>query len=94
MNRLTQKRMVDKMIDAYVDWREACHSVSNAYCRWGRATGPGAPAAFAWYSVALDREENAAEVYAALVQRVGHLVTIPSGRSGEQQVSWREARSG
>ena len=31
MNKLTHKRVVDKLIDAYVSWREACLRVSDAY---------------------------------------------------------------
>ena len=78
MTRLTRKRLVDKMIDGYVEWRQACRAVNDAYRSWSSATGTGAAATFWSYSAALDQEERAAEVYAGLVRRVGHLVAIPS----------------
>jgi hypothetical protein len=72
---LTYKRLVDKMIDAYADWREACRLVTDAYRSWVSVTGPGAITGFACYSAALDREERAAELYAGLVRRVGRRTT-------------------
>jgi hypothetical protein len=83
MNRLTRKRLVDEMIDGYVDWRQTCHLVEDAYHSWSTAGRARAPVTFGLYSVALDREERAAEVYADLVQRVGHLVASSSGLAGE-----------
>jgi hypothetical protein len=74
MNKLSQKRLVDRMIDAYVSWREACLRVSDAYGAWGSETGPGVASAFGWYMAALEQEEQAAEVYAGLVRRTGQLV--------------------
>ena len=73
MNKLSHKRLVDRLIDAYVSWREACHQVSGAYGSWPSETGLGATSAFARYMAALDREERAAEVYAGLVRRAGQL---------------------
>ena len=75
MNKLSQKRLVDGLIDAYVSWREACLRVSDAYGSWASGTGPGATSAFGWYMAALDQEERAAEVYAGLVRRAGQLVS-------------------
>jgi hypothetical protein len=73
MNKLSQKRLVDRLIDAYVSWREACLQVSDTYGSWASETGPGATSAFGRYRAALDREERAAEVYAGLVRRAGQL---------------------
>lgn len=73
MNKLSHKRLVDKLIDAYVSWREACLRVSDAYGRWPSGTGAGATSAFGVYMAALDQEERAAEVYAALVRRTRRL---------------------
>jgi hypothetical protein len=73
MNKLSHKRLVDRLIDAYVSWREACLRVSDAYGSWTSETGLGAASAFRRYMAALDREERAAEVYAGLVRRVGQL---------------------
>ena len=33
---LGHKRLVDKMIDAYVTWRETCLAVSDTYDSWTR----------------------------------------------------------
>jgi len=73
MNKLTHKRVVDKLIDAYVSWREACLRVSDAYGSWASETGPRATSSFRWYMAALDQEERAADVYAGLVRRAGQL---------------------
>ena len=73
MNKLTQKRLVDRLVDAYVSWREACIQVSDAYGSWASETGLGAASAFGRYMAALDREERAAEIYAGLVHRARQL---------------------
>ena len=59
----------DALIDLYVDWREECAAVHSTYERWRRAPKHDTAAAFAAYSAALDREERAGNVYAALVRR-------------------------
>jgi hypothetical protein len=75
MSKLSQKRLVDRLMEAYVSWREACLQVTDAYGSWATETGPGATSAFGWYMAALDREERAAEVYAGLVRRAVKLVS-------------------
>ena len=60
----------DALIDLYVDWREECAAVHSTYERWRRAPKHDIAAAFAAYSAALDREERAGNVYAALARRV------------------------
>ena len=82
MRKRTETRLVDRMISAYVDWREACHVVDDAYRSWASATRPHASVAFWRYNAALDAEERAAEIYAALVRRVGHLVASDGDLSG------------
>ena len=44
--------------------------------------GPCARVAFWSYTAALDAEERAAEVYASLVRRVGHLATSDGDLAG------------
>ncbi|MFL5864575.1 MAG: hypothetical protein ACJ780_28080 [Solirubrobacteraceae bacterium] len=61
-------------VDAYLAWRKECVAVRTAYLAWRRACAAEAALAFDAYQAALDREEVAAEVYAALMRRVGHLV--------------------
>jgi hypothetical protein len=68
------RRMVDETIDAYVDWREECTHVWEAYSRWLSAARGDAALAFRAYVAALDREERASEVYADLMSRLGPLV--------------------
>jgi hypothetical protein len=82
MRNRPDTRLVDRTIGAYVDWHEACRAVDDAYRVWAGATRPGARAAFWRYTAALDAEEHAAEVYAALVRRVGHPATSDSDLSG------------
>ena len=90
MNKLSHKRVVDKLIDAYVSWREACLRVSDAYGSWAGETGPGARCAFGRYMAALDQEERAADVYAGLVRRAGQL---PSSKDNPAEpiggTAWR-----
>ena len=75
MRRRTEPRLVDTMVGAYVDWREACRLLHDAYHSWVTATGPRARVAFGRYRAALDAEEWAADVYASLVRRVAHPAT-------------------
>jgi hypothetical protein len=56
-------------MEGYVSWREACLRVDDAYGAWASESGAGATVAFEQYVAALDREERAADVYAALVRR-------------------------
>ncbi len=82
MRKRSETRLVDRTIGAYVDWREACRAVHDAYRLWASATGPCAGLGFWRYEAALDAEERAAEAYAGLLRRVGHLVTSDGDRSG------------
>jgi hypothetical protein len=70
MNTANEKRLVDEAIDAYVDWREACLAVSDAYQRWVQACSADAGFAFGDYRATLDHEERASGVYASLVRRI------------------------
>jgi hypothetical protein len=73
---------LDRMIGAYIDWREACGLVHDEYRSWTSATGPGAGVAFWRYTAVVDAEERAPEVYASLVRRVGHLATTDGDLAG------------
>jgi hypothetical protein len=66
-----QRRLVDELMVAYVDWREECVRVSDAYGGWAAAKAADGGLAFGVYVAALDREERASEVYAGLIRRVG-----------------------
>ena len=73
MNTLRRKRLVDALVEAYVDWRETCARVDDAYRLWASETGTGDGVTFGLYVAALDAEEQAAEVYAELVKRADRL---------------------
>lgn len=77
---IRKRNTVDLAIDAYVSWREECGAVRNAYLAWRHAPAAEAAVAFDAYEAALDREEVAADVYAELVSRVGHLAEIGLAR--------------
>jgi hypothetical protein len=73
MNTLSRKRLVDKLVDAYVAWRERCARVDDTYRYWATETGPRGGVAFGLCSAALDAEEPAAKVSAGLVRRADKL---------------------
>ena len=77
--------LIDAMMDAYVDWREECLFVADAYHRWVEADSDRV-LAFAAYRAALDREQHASFVYARWVGRVEHEVAVRSG------LPWRRWR--
>ena len=70
VRRRIDSRLLDEAVDAYVDWREECAGVWSAYGRWLRATVVDAPLAFSAYRAAVDREECASHVYAALMTQI------------------------
>jgi hypothetical protein len=73
MNTLSRKRLVDKLMEAYVDWREACAHVNAAYRYWACETDSRDKVGFGLYVAALDAEQRAADVYAGLVGRAWKL---------------------
>lgn len=73
MKKRTEARLVDRLIEAYVGWREACLIVDDTYRSWSRTARAGAASAFQRYCAALDDEERAAQANARMVGRVGGL---------------------
>ncbi len=69
------EQAVDRLVAAYIDWREESIAVRDAYSRSDTTRGHRARHAFALYFAALDREERAAAEYAACVEQVGALVS-------------------
>src|SRR5580693_8344536 len=41
MNTLSRKPLIDQVIEAYVDWREACLRVNDGYLSWASLARPG-----------------------------------------------------
>jgi hypothetical protein len=89
--------MVDEAMDAYVDWREECVRVWDAYHGWLTAVRADAALAFRAYLAALDREERASEVYAGLISELDSVVATPQearpriGRPRAERVSTETA---
>ena len=73
MNRRTDKRLADEAFRAYVEWLDESEAVWDAYDRWAGAAHADAGLAFGVYRAALEREEHASAIYAALMTQ------IPSG---------------
>ena len=69
MNTLSRKPLIDQVIEAYVDWREACLQVNDRYRSWASETGPNGRDRFGRYVAALDAEGQAAAGYAEVVGR-------------------------
>ncbi len=69
-NTKVRPELIDVMMDVYVDWREECIALRNAYERWSSVGVAERGLAFAAYRAALDREDWASAVYADLVKSV------------------------
>jgi hypothetical protein len=68
-----RRRLVNAAMDAYLDWRDQCAAVSDAYRRWADAEQADVASAWRAYETALDREEHASALYDEVVQRIGDL---------------------
>jgi|HubBroStandDraft_3_1064219.scaffolds.fasta_scaffold268700_2 hypothetical protein len=71
-----QRDLLDAALAAYVNWREECIAVRDAYRTWEHASAEDAEVAFDDYEAALYREEHAANVYAGWIGRVRDFVAI------------------
>jgi hypothetical protein len=83
-----RRRMIDETMDAYVDWREECMRVWEAYQGWRSASRADSPLAFLAYLAALDREERASEFYAERISRLDRLVAAPVQRASTGPRAW------
>jgi hypothetical protein len=70
INDRLDKQLVREAARAYVDWREECVAVWDAFDRWAGTSGADAAIAFSAYRAALDREECASHTYADLLERI------------------------
>jgi hypothetical protein len=68
-----RRRLLNQTMEAYVRWRQQCRAVSVAHSHWAAAPRADAGLWYRAYSAALDAEERACELYAALVRRAGDL---------------------
>jgi hypothetical protein len=69
-----QREAFDAAFDALLDWRERCEAVQDTYAAWIRGETSDQGLGFRAYGRALDREEKAANTYAALVGHLGELL--------------------
>jgi hypothetical protein len=60
-------RLVDEMLDRYVEWREDATAVAECYRRWSGAPAREEAWRFSVYMAALEQEESAADTYAAVI---------------------------
>jgi hypothetical protein len=63
-------RLVDAVLDGYVEWREDAASVADAYTRWSSAPRAENAVRFAAYTAALDQEQSAASAYAQSISEL------------------------
>ena len=88
-HRLRRRREVNKVLDAYVEWRDACVAAQVAYGAWKVRRGGDRVLAFYAYEDALDREERAANVYARVIRAFGEATgASPTQSLAEFSVSW------
>ena len=64
MTSRLRRELIDYLMDAYLDWREECIVLGDAYERWLTVSVAERTLAFAAYRAALDREQQASSVYA------------------------------
>jgi hypothetical protein len=67
------QRVVDDIVQAYVEWRMTCITLWEADRCWVAAPAPGAASAFQAYVDALNREEHACDAYARRMELAGPL---------------------
>jgi hypothetical protein len=68
--------LIDAVLDGYVAWREESATVETTYRHWQGASRDERALAFAAYSAALDREEQAAEEYRRLIARAEGNISV------------------
>ena len=78
-SQVRHEQAVDRLVAAYVGWREESIGAREAYSRCDATRGQEHRHAFAVYFAALDREERAAAEYAVCVEQVCALVSRHGG---------------
>jgi hypothetical protein len=69
-SRSAPDRLVDDVIERYVDWREAAVAADLAYGAWAQAPAAEGAGLFDAYCAALDHEEAAARLYRLAIDRL------------------------
>jgi hypothetical protein len=68
--RERDRQLRDALLDLYVEWRDECSAVQLTHERWCKASEDDHAAAFTAYHAALDREERAGNIYAAMIRQM------------------------
>jgi hypothetical protein len=89
MRRKVRDKLIDNVMDAYVDWRYESAQVDYAYGRWSVAESTDPDGAFDAYAAALDREELASISYAHVIRRT----TVVLARDRRRRVATAQRRS-
>ena len=76
----TEERLVDEMIQRYVEWREECDGVRAAHDWWTGSPISERRTSCAVYAAALDREASAADEFAAALGRLKRCLWPDAGR--------------
>ena len=68
-----RERLLDRALESYLDWRAESDAVGEAFGHWSAAPAAEGADRFAAYRAALDREECAATLYSAVIERLERL---------------------
>ena len=75
LSRRSQRHArLDEAMERYVEWREECAAVEEAYTNWSSAPAGEAKLPYAAYGAALDREQSAAALYGRALVRLKRLL--------------------
>jgi hypothetical protein len=88
MRRRVRNKLIDNVMDAYVDWRQESAQVDYAYRRWSVAESTDPDGLFDVYTAALDREELASISYAQIIRRT----TVVLARDRRRRVAATQRR--
>jgi hypothetical protein len=86
------RELVDDTLDAYIEWREKCAAVRDAYRRWAIAPVSRETGAFLEYVATLDNEEHAANLYAQLIRGIRRRASFRPRNPGNAR-RWRSPRA-
>ena len=84
-----REHLIDEAFARYVDWLAEAEAVNAAYAAWSRAPRTDGTLPFAVYGAALDREERAATVYRAVIDRTEQLFSGEERAAAEQSTRAR-----
>ena len=76
MTDMIYDRLIDRMLYAYIEWREQCAAVRASYRCWSTAPRSDREEAHRHYLAALESEQRTAEIYAAQVRNLSERVAV------------------